>query len=120
MRPESSRRVVSALLYFSRFEEHPTTNFVVDASIHVTNSLQAQSRRYFDYASQQIMKEPFGNLPTNILSDDDHRKVLDVIFEDRVHPNWQDLALSLKLAPHRQIDAFASLHTSKKMSAQVL
>ena len=92
--PESARRVVSALQYFSRFDEHPTSDFVVDASIHVTNSLQAQSRRYFDYVSQQVMKEPHANLPTNILSDDDHRKVLDVIFEGRGHPNWQDLALS--------------------------
>ncbi len=90
--PESARRVVSSLQYFSRFEEHPTSNFVVDASVHVANSLQAQSRRYFDYVSRQVMKEPHSNLPTNILSDNDHRKVLAAIFER--HPNWQDLALS--------------------------
>lgn len=90
--PESARRVVSSLQYFSRFEEHPTSNFVVDASVHVANSLQAQSRRYFDYVGRQVMKEPHSNLPTNILSDNDHRKVLEAIFEG--HPNWQDLALS--------------------------
>lgn len=91
--PGTARRAVSSLQFFSKHEEHVNgvSSFVVESD-HVTRSLDAQKRRYFEFAANEAIVEPHHNLPTDVLGDAEHEKVLHQIFSR--FANWMDLSLS--------------------------
>ena len=95
--PESARRVVSSLQFFAKNKEFidGDEEFVVDSHT-VSRSLGAQKQRYFEHIATQELSEPHANLPTNVLNDEEHERVLNEIFTN-CSQNWQDLAFSWTL-----------------------
>jgi hypothetical protein len=83
--PESARRVVLSLQFFAKNKEFIGSDeeFVIDSHT-VSHSLGAQKQRYFEYIATQELSEPHANLPTNVLNDEKHERVLNEMF---INPN---------------------------------
>jgi hypothetical protein len=96
--PETARRAVSGLQFFAKHLEYidGSETVIVDNSDAVTRALDAQRQRYFECIADQEMLDPHANLPTDVLSEEDHEKAIHEIFFKN-YPNWQDLALSWTL-----------------------
>jgi hypothetical protein len=84
---------VSSLQFFAKNSEHVNgeTSFVVENE-HVKRSLEAKKNRYFKFAANKAIVEPHHNLPTDVLNDVEHEKVVNEIFARCA--NWMDLGLS--------------------------
>jgi Centromere DNA-binding protein complex CBF3 subunit, domain 2 len=88
--PGTARRVVSALQLFADREEYAdgATKFKVDESTLVINALKTQSYLYVERVRKEIV-DPHANLPTDMLSADEIRKVLTHVLGQS---NWKDFS----------------------------
>ena len=87
--PDSARRVISSLQWFSNTYEHTLDKFEVE-SPEVLLALKAQMQNYGNKIAALIVG-PHANLPTDVLSDEDYDRAYDTIIK-RI--NWEDLHLS--------------------------
>ena len=87
--PDSARRVISSLQWFSNTYEHTLDKFEV-GSPEVLLALKAQMQHYGNKIAALIV-DPHANLPTDVLSDEDYDRAYDTILK-RI--NWEDLHLS--------------------------
>jgi len=75
--PDSARRVVSALQFFANREEHVTAigqpEFNVESPI-VKQALEAQKIRYGEAVASRVT-DPHKNLPTDVLSQDEYKRI---------------------------------------------
>jgi hypothetical protein len=87
--PDSARRVVSSLQWFSDTYEHTLSKFTVDSPA-VKLALKAQKQHYGSKIAALIV-DPHKNLPTDVLSEEDYDKAYNTILKMM---NWEDLHLS--------------------------
>ena len=87
IKPETARHVLSALQKYTGEPQH----FVVESNV-VRQALECQKRLFLQRLSNKVI-DPHRNLPTNILSEDDHRKVIKKLLLEN-QPYWKDLLLS--------------------------
>ena len=95
--PDSARRVISSLQWFSNTYEHTLDKFEV-GSPEVLLALKAQMQHYGNKIAALIV-DPHANLPTDVLSDEDYDRAYDTILK-RI--NWEDLHLSWTTCVVRQ------------------
>ena len=88
IKPETARHVLSALQKYTGEPQH----FVVESNV-VRQALECQKRLFLQRLSNKVIDPHRSNLPTNILSEDDHRKVIKKLLLEN-QPYWKDLLLS--------------------------
>ena len=86
IKPETARCVLSALQKYADNVEYAGEphHFVVESNV-VRQALVCQKQIFLQWLTNKVI-DPHRNLPTNILSEADHRKV--------IWPYWKDLLLS--------------------------
>lgn len=90
--PDTARRVVPALQWYSTYEEHIHEPFVVDSAT-VRMALQSQKGRR-SAKEREKTYDPHANLPTDVLSPNDYTKLHNVVVNQ---PNWADLQLCMSI-----------------------
>jgi len=92
-KPESARRVVSALQWYADQIEYAgdPQGFQVDQKV-VKEALEIHTRMYIERECSKV-KDPHLNLPTNMMTEDEKIKILDTVLSEN-HSNWQDFCLS--------------------------
>jgi Centromere DNA-binding protein complex CBF3 subunit, domain 2 len=88
--PTTARRVVSALQTFADREEYAdcAIKFKVDDSTFVVNALKNHYHLYVERVTKETV-DPHANLPTDMLTADDIRKVLTHVLGQS---NWKDFS----------------------------
>ena len=87
--PDSARRVVSSLQWYSDNLEHPIKKFVVESDA-VKAALKAQKLHRITIEAKKI-RDPHGKLPTDVMSDEEYDKAHATIMK---RLEWLDLQLS--------------------------
>ena len=92
VQPVTARKARPALQWYANHREYPIENFQVDSAA-VQRALEAQERRYMQRVAELELEDPHANLPTDVLNDEDHQKILNHVFSTNA-ANWKDMSVS--------------------------
>ena len=87
--PDSARRVVSSLQWYSDHQEHPGDTFQVESTA-VIAALKAQKVHRLSIDAMKI-RDPHGKLPTDVMTEEEYDKAHGTILK---RFEWLDLQLS--------------------------
>ena len=118
--PKSARKIASALQWYSTNEEYVDDDNPLKIRTYKANSKVEQALNQHANNCKERYEtgdhDAHANLPTNVLSVADHRKVLNHIFGSSKVANWKDMAFAWTCTN----DTFLRLDSLRKMKLQDL